>query len=90
MLQVASGFDDVLAVPVEAGSYVLSGSNVVSPEILAQVFEDKPLPFVTNVDGSADMEVYMEWLEVAGAAALLAFEEFSDVELPLIREAAVK
>lgn len=90
MLQVVSGSDDVLATPVEADSYVPPESSVVSPKVLAQVFEDKPLPFLTNADGSVDMGVYMEWLEATGAAALRAFEEFSDAEFPLTREAAVK
>lgn len=52
--------------------------NVIPPEILAQVFGDKPLPFETNVDGSVDKDVYMEWLAIAGRAALQAFEEFSE------------
>lgn len=90
MLHVVRGYDEVLVTPVEAGSYVPPESNVVSPEVLAQVFEDKPLPFLTNADGSVDMGVYMEWLEATGAAALQAFEECSEVELPLTSEAAVK
>lgn len=82
MFQVEScSGHDVL--PIAAGGYVPPESNVVSGEVLAVVFEDKPLPFNTNSDGSVDLNVYMQWLANAGQAALLAFEECSDAETPV-------
>lgn len=57
--------------------------NIVSSEVLAQVFGDKLLPFETNADGSVDMSVYMEWLATAGRIALEAFKAFSEIETPM-------
>ena len=78
--QVENGTDVCDFMPITAEAYVPRESQVVSPEVLAQVFEDKPLPFKTNADGSVDMGVYLEWLEAAGEAALQAFAQCSDVE----------
>lgn len=80
MLQVANGTVVCEMMPVTAEAYVPPESQVVSPEVLAQVFEDKPLPFRTNADGSVDMSVYLEWLAAVGEAALQAFDECSEPE----------
>lgn len=62
------------------GDFVPDKDTVVSPEVLAQVFEDKKLPFQTNPDGSVDMTVYLAWLNEAGRFALQAFDECFEVE----------
>lgn len=62
------------------GDFLPNKDTVVSPEVLAQVFEDKQLPFQTNPDGSVDMTVYLSWLNEAGRFALQAFDECFDVE----------
>jgi hypothetical protein len=59
-------------------SYGADMNSVVSPEILALVFEDKSLPFQTNPDGSVDMTVYMSWLENIWTKAVEEFDEHFD------------
>lgn len=77
-------FQDVRGEMPHSRSYVPARASVVSPEILAQVFEDAPIPFQTNPDGSVNLEVYAEWLRQAGEAALQAFEDCSEFETPQI------
>ena len=84
MQQVTNGPCDARTTPVDAGCYVPPESSVISQEVLAQVFKDKRLPFTTNADGSVDLSIYMQWLELVGVAALQAFEECSDTEYPNI------
>jgi len=80
MLQVSSSTDVCERMLVVAEAYVPPESRVVSPEVLAQVFEDKPLPFRTNPDGSVDMSVYLSWLAAVGEVALQVFDECSEPE----------
>jgi hypothetical protein len=56
--------------------------TVISPEVLARIFEDGRLPFPTNPDGSVDMPVYLAWLAEAGHMALHAFDECFEVVIP--------
>lgn len=80
MLQVDSDVKSLVPMPITACGYVPPVSDVVSPEVLAQVFEDKPLPFQTNPDGSVSLDAYLQWLSAVGEAALQAFEECSEHE----------
>lgn len=72
-----------------AGGLLAEGA-VVSREVLAQVFDKKPLPFQTNPDGSVDMAVYLAWLEEAGRLALQAFDECFEIEDGVSGSAAVR
>lgn len=65
---------------IVGGDFIPDKNTVVSPEALAQVFEDQKLPFQTNPDGSVDMSVYMTWLNEVGRVALQAFDECFEVE----------
>jgi hypothetical protein len=61
-------------------SLINTKDAIVSPEVLAQVFEDGHLPFPVNPDGSVDMPIYLVWLAEAGYAALQTFDEYSEEE----------
>ena len=62
--------------------FVPSKEAVMSEAVLAQVFESEPLPFKVRADGSVSLGAYMEWLDGAGAKALEAFGEHSEVIRP--------
>ncbi|MGP8437786.1 hypothetical protein ACT2FY_38845 [Paraburkholderia fungorum] len=70
------------AVFAQESHYVPPAEKVVAPEVLAQVFADKPLPFPTNADGSADMAAYMQWLSATWDAGMAAFNEMSEIQTP--------
>lgn len=74
------GTQETVGTSAVKGDFVPGKDTVVSPEVLAQVFEDKQLPFQTNQDGSVDMTVYLAWLNEAGRFALQAFDECFEVE----------
>lgn len=54
----------------------------VSAETIDRVFDDQPVPFALDRDGSADPAVYEAWLKKIGADALQAFDDFSDIIIP--------
>lgn len=56
---------------------VASSGSVVGPRVLAEVFEENPLPFATNPDGSVDKGIYLQWLSDTWAAGMEAFETLS-------------
>jgi len=74
------GTKESAGVSVVGGDFVPDIGSVVSPEVLAQVFEDQQLPFQTNPDGSVDMSVYLTWLNQVGCVALQAFDECFEIE----------
>lgn len=75
------------AVFAQEGHYVPPADKVVAPKVLAQVFADKPLPFPTNADGSADMTTYMQWLSATWDAGMAAFDEMSELQMPMAKTA---
>lgn len=60
--------------------FVPSEECVVAPSIVSAVFDDQPVPFQLNANGSVDVSVYDDWLNEVGLKALAALEEFSDTE----------
>lgn len=56
---------------------VASSGSVVGPSVLAEVFEESPLPFATNPDGSVDRGIYLQWLSETWTAGMEAFETLS-------------
>jgi len=91
-MQSVKGIEMVREAGIAGSDFMPDKDTVVSSEVLAQVFEDKQLPFQTNPDGSVDMSVYLDWLNEAGRVALQAFEDCFDhddgfIELPAARRA---
>jgi hypothetical protein len=69
-------------------SFTPKASAVMSAAVVAQVFEDQPVPFALNADGSVDRAVYLAWLNDAGLRALAAFDECSEPVKPRRRTTA--
>lgn len=65
-----------------AEGFVPNQQDVVSPEVLAEVFHDSTIPFPVNHDGSVNMATYQAWLVQAGEDALRAFAELSESVTP--------
>lgn len=62
--------------------FVPATAEVVSPAVLAQVFDDRLIPFELNSDGSADAATYKQWLERIGTLALQDAETHSEIIQP--------
>lgn len=56
---------------------VASSGSVIGPSVLAEVFEESPLPFATNSDGSVNRDTYLRWLSETWVAGMEAFETLS-------------
>ncbi len=67
---------------VARADFVPSVVQVVSSAVVARVFEDQPIPFAINSDGSVKMDVYQDWLNTIGQEALAAFAECSEIVVP--------
>lgn len=65
-------------------------AQVVSFAVVARVFEDQPIPFAINSDGSVKMDVYQDWLNTIGQEALAAFAECSEIVFPDVCGATVQ
>ncbi len=69
---------------VAQADFVPEVAQVVSPAVVARVFDDQPVPFALNSDGSVKMGVYQDWLNTVGQEALAAFAECSEIVSPKV------
>jgi hypothetical protein len=79
-----------MSMPIKKNYRVSPQSEIVSSEVLTEIFKDKLPPFQLNADGSVNMNTYMEWLQSAGVAALQAFEKYSEIEISAKRTVEVQ
>lgn len=75
---------------VAQADFVPDVAQVVSPTVIARVFDDKPVPFALNGDGSVKLSVYQDWLNSVGHDALNAFAECSEIVSPKVCGAIVR
>lgn len=67
---------------ISAESIRLLGKGIVSAEIVSEVFGSQPVPFTLDARGCTSIESYQAWLQVAGMAALAAFDDCSEIIVP--------